>query len=67
MKKMAIPHNPCHERLINDSDFLQPLPEGVFQYTQGGQFYVIMRKGIILTFLMLPLPAGEGWGGGSNS
>ncbi len=27
----------------------------------------ILRKGIILTFLILPLPAGEGWGGGSNS
>jgi predicted methyltransferase MtxX (methanogen marker protein 4) len=26
----------------------------------------ILRKGIIRTFLMLPLPAGEGWGGGSK-
>ena len=27
----------------------------------------ILRKGIIRTFLMLPLPVGEGWGGGSNA
>jgi hypothetical protein len=27
---------------------------------------VILPKGIICTFLLLPPPAGEGWGGGSK-
>ena len=27
-------------------------------------FIYILQTGIICTFLMLPLPAGEGWGGG---